>query len=159
MKSQDELFINVEPVRNNLLLRYKFEAKGIVIINEKQVRELEPTEKIIIKVGNTAEPHWQPGVNVITKFNCFSLQPTIIRGNKQSVNEMIKKLNSKNILNTPVKSNKIISSVNVTTTSEIESAKADAQIAMNSIHIMYEYYLINEGDLLAIDLKDPSITE
>jgi len=156
MKNQDELFIHVEPIRNNLLLRYKFEAKGIVIINEKQVKELEPTEKVIIKAGNTSEPCWQPGVNVITKFSCFSLQPTQIRGNEQSVNNTIRKLNSKNIVNTPLKTGNrsLITDMNVATKFDVESAKANAQITMNSIHVMYEYYLINEGDLLAIDLKD-----
>ena len=161
MKTQDELFINVEPVRNNLLIRCKFEGKGLVVINEEQVKKLEPIEKIVVKRGETAEACWKVGVDVITKVNAYSLQSVSIKGNGQSIKDTIKKLNSKNIVNTPVKSNKIslISSMDIAGQSKLESAKADAQIAMNSIHVMYEYYLINEGDLVGIELKDPSITE
>lgn len=130
----------IQPVRNNLLLKYTFEAKGMVIINEGSLKNLTPTNKMVVGFGETASPDYQIGTSVITKFDCFSLQPMQLAGNEYSVRSTLDRLKKfKPVSTTP---SKLVLT---------KSDKADDEIDLNKVYTMYDYYLINEGDILAID--------
>jgi len=132
---------HVKPVLNNLLVRYKYEAKGMIITNKDTVGNMIGIEKIIVGYGETTLPRYDIGVAIVTKANCFSLQPVVIKGNDKSVASVVKSLNP-------------ISKQAATKIPHLilnESTQADQKIDLAKVYTMYEYYLINEGDVLATD--------
>ena len=130
----------IEPIRNNLLVRYMFEAKGMVIVNEASLKNLTPVEKVVVGYGETADIKFNIGTNIITKFDCFSLQPTLIESNDLSIKKTLGKLKKFQ----PIKNN----AGNLILT---KNNGVDEAIDLNRTYSMYEYYLINEGDILAIN--------
>jgi len=128
---------HVKPVLNNLLVRYKYEAKGMIITNKDALGNVQAIEKVIVGYGETTLPRYDIGIAIITKANCFSLQPIVITGNDKSVASIAKSLN-------PANKNVRVLVLN-------ESDKADRKIDLAKVYTMYEYYLINEGDIMATD--------
>ena len=129
----------IEPIRNNLLVRYTFEAKGMIIVNEQALKNLTPIEKVVVGYGETADSKFKVGTHIITKFDCFSLQPTNIIGNELSIKNTLGRLKK---FQPAGKIGKLVLTPNDT---------ADEVIDLNRVYTMYEYYLINEGDILAIN--------
>jgi len=136
----------IEPVRNNLLVRYMFEAKGMVIVNEASLKNLTPVEKVVVGYGETADAKYKLGTHIVTKFDCFSLQPTLINSNELSIKKTLGKLKKFQPLNKNV--GKLILTKN---------DEADEVIDLNRTYNMFEYYLINEGDILAINTEKVTV--
>lgn len=131
----------IEPIRNNLLVRYTYEATGMIITNKTALGELRAIEKTVAGYGDSVHSKFNIGVNIITKENCFSLQPQIIVSNEFTVAKTVAKLKKFQ----PIQNNgagKLILS---------KSDQADEAIDLNKVYTMFEYYLINEGDIIAID--------
>lgn len=134
----------IEPVRNDLLLRYKFEAKGMVIVNEASLKNLTPIEKVVVGYGETVGAKFEIGVHVVTKFDCFSLQPINIESNESSIKKTLAKLRKFQPTNGQRATGKLILTKN---------EEANEAIDLNAVYTMYEYYLINEGDVRAINTE------
>ena len=132
----------IEPIRNNLLVRYTFEAKGMIIVNAQALKDLTPIEKVVVGYGETTDAKFKIGVNIVTKFDCFSLQPTNIEDNELSIKSTLNKLKKFQPIGRGTAAGKLLLTPNDT---------ADEVIDLNRIYTMYEYYLINEGDILAIN--------